>query len=362
MKSKSSKVETLRGAIEYIKELRRVLGEDIEDFKNSTFEFKMESGDDDGEFKLFSSLYQNENTGIISTTKHSVGQNWSYNGQDRFSNIDQKRNLKRWDDPLIRCLCQCRPFKSAQCLLSYSRINLPTNVGSQNYSIHPPPPYSRRKLNAWGVGLNLFQVQYLEHVLPSTLLRMNHIIKKTMKLETCWLLVSFERRKNTWNHVLFHIPFFADDNSNFSELTTEQSPENSSPETSLRELSALHPMVYQLPVSSPYRPTSLLTPTTCSLLVSPDAGSLTHLVVSTALEPSPKQLDSPPTNANGPLEKLPSISTTMWWPLPQPKWLSPWSSLWRWSWLRSSLWDDHNQTDLSGSSFVDTVQRLPPSP
>jgi len=157
MKSKSSKVETLRGAIEYIKELRRVLGEDIEDFKNSTFEFKMESGDDD------------------------------------------------------------------------------------------------------------------------------------------------------------------DDNSNFSELTTEQSPENSSPETSLRELSALHPMVYQLPVSSPYRPTSLLTPTTCSLLVSPDAGSLTHLVVSTALEPSPKQLDSPPTNANGPLEKLPSISTTMWWPLPQPK-------------------------------------------
>ena len=75
MKSKSSKVETLRGAIEYIKELRRVLGEDIEDFKNSTFEFKMESGDDDGEFKLFSSLYQNENTGIISTTKHSVGQN-----------------------------------------------------------------------------------------------------------------------------------------------------------------------------------------------------------------------------------------------------------------------------------------------
>ena len=78
-------------------------------------------------------------------------------------------------------------------------------------------------------------------------------------------------------------------------------------------------MVYQLPVSSPYRPTSLLTPTTCSLLVSPDAGSLTPLVVSTALEPSPKQLDSPPTNANGPLEKLPSISTTMWWPLPQPK-------------------------------------------
>ena len=73
MKSKSSKVETLRGAIEYIKELRRVLGEDIEDFKNSTFEFKMESGDDDGEFELFSSLY--ENTGIISTTKHSGGQN-----------------------------------------------------------------------------------------------------------------------------------------------------------------------------------------------------------------------------------------------------------------------------------------------
>ena len=118
---------------------------------------------------------------------------------------------------------------------------------------------------------------------------------------------------------LLYFSFLADDNSTFSDLTTEQSPENSSPETSLRELSALHPMVYQLPVSSPYRPTSLLTPTTCSLLVSPDAGSLTHLVVSTALEPSPKQLDSPPTNANGPLEKLPSISTTMWWPLPQPK-------------------------------------------
>ena len=111
--------------------------------------------------------------------------------------------------------------------------------------------------------------------------------------------------------------FLADDNSTFSDLTTEQSPENSSPETSLRELSALHPMVYQLPVSSPYRPTSLLTPTTCGLLVSPEAATLTHLVVSTPLESSSKQLDSPPANAN--LEKLPSISTTMWWPLPQQK-------------------------------------------
>ena len=53
MKSKSSKVETLRGAIEYIKNLRNLLGEDIEDFKNSTFEFKMESGDDDGESNFF---------------------------------------------------------------------------------------------------------------------------------------------------------------------------------------------------------------------------------------------------------------------------------------------------------------------
>ena len=56
MKSKSSKVETLRGAIEYIKNLRNLLGEDIEDFKNSTFEFKMESGDDDGEFNFLSSF------------------------------------------------------------------------------------------------------------------------------------------------------------------------------------------------------------------------------------------------------------------------------------------------------------------
>ena len=125
-------------------------------------------------------------------------------------------------------------------------------------------------------------------------------------------------------------------------------------------------MVYQLPVSSsPYRPsTSLLTPTTCGLLVSPEsAGTITHLVVSApTLEGSPKQLDSPPTNSN--LEKLPSISTTMWWPLPQQKWFSrlsrrlcTWS---RWSRLRSSLWADHNRTDLSGSSFVDTGQRLPP--
>jgi len=150
LKSKSSKVETLRAAIAYIKTLRKELGEEVEDYKNSTFEFKMESGDDD------------------------------------------------------------------------------------------------------------------------------------------------------------------DDNSTFSDLTTtEQSPENSSPETSLRELSALHPMVYQLPVSSPYRPT------TCGLLVSPEAATLTHLVVSTPLESSSKQLDSPPANAN--LEKLPSISTTMWWPLPQQK-------------------------------------------
>ena len=56
LKNKSSKVETLRGAIEYIKGLRNMLGEDIEDFKNSTFEFKMESGDDDGEFNFLSSF------------------------------------------------------------------------------------------------------------------------------------------------------------------------------------------------------------------------------------------------------------------------------------------------------------------
>ena len=52
---------------------------------------------------------------------------------------------------------------STQCLLSYSRINLPRNVGSQNYSIHPPsPPYSCRELNAWGVGFD-----YLKHALPN---------------------------------------------------------------------------------------------------------------------------------------------------------------------------------------------------
>merc|ERR1712013_905311 len=68
-----------------------------------------------------------------------------------------------------------------------------------------------------------------------------------------------------------------DDNSTFSELTTEHnSSENSSPETSLRDLSGLHPMVYQLPVTSTFRPnsstgTSLLTPiTSCPLIVSPE--------------------------------------------------------------------------------------------
>ena len=51
MKSKSSKVETLRGAINYIKCLRDLLDmEDIDSSKNSNFEVKMESGDDDGKF------------------------------------------------------------------------------------------------------------------------------------------------------------------------------------------------------------------------------------------------------------------------------------------------------------------------
>ena len=172
-----------------------------------------------------------------------------------------------------------------------------------------------------------------------------------------WL--NLENKKNV---SLIYFSFLTDDNSTFSDLTTEQSPENSSPETSLRELSALHPMVYQLPVSSPYRPTTLLTPTTCGLLVSPEAAA--HLVVSTPLESSSKQLDSPPASTN--LEKLPSISTTMWWPLPQQKWIAglsqrlcTWSSLSRWSWSR--LWAfERNRTDLSGSSFVDRSQRLPP--
>jgi len=115
-----------------------------------------------------------------------------------------------------------------------------------------------------------------------------------------------------------------DDNSTFSELTTEHnSSENSSPETSLRDLSGLHPMVYQLPVTSTFRPnsstgTSLLTPiTSCPLIVSPEP-TMTHLIVHTPPEPTSnsKHLESPAILSNEPLEKLPSISTTMWWPLP----------------------------------------------
>ena len=60
MKSKSSKVETLRGAINYIKCLRDLLDmEDIDSSKNSNFEVKMESGDDDGEFFISLTLREN---------------------------------------------------------------------------------------------------------------------------------------------------------------------------------------------------------------------------------------------------------------------------------------------------------------
>merc|ERR1712038_420252 len=108
-----------------------------------------------------------------------------------------------------------------------------------------------------------------------------------------------------------------DDNSTFSELTTEHnSSENSSPETSLRDLPGLHPMVYQLPVTSTFRTNSLLTPiTSCPLIVSPEP-TMTQLIVHTPPEPTSKHLESPAILSNEPLEKLPSISTTMWWPLP----------------------------------------------
>ena len=50
LKSKSSKVETLRGAIDYIKKLKEILGEDISDFTNNTScaEIKDVFEDDDG--------------------------------------------------------------------------------------------------------------------------------------------------------------------------------------------------------------------------------------------------------------------------------------------------------------------------
>merc|ERR1712117_152393 len=68
MKSKSSKVETLRGAINYIKCLRDLLDmEDIDSSKNSNFEVKMESGDDDDDNSTFSEL----------TTEHSSSENSS---------------------------------------------------------------------------------------------------------------------------------------------------------------------------------------------------------------------------------------------------------------------------------------------
>ena len=50
MKNKSSKVETLRGAIEYIKKLKELLGEEIEDAKDSNI--KLEVDDESGKLRL----------------------------------------------------------------------------------------------------------------------------------------------------------------------------------------------------------------------------------------------------------------------------------------------------------------------
>jgi len=97
-----------------------------------------------------------------------------------------------------------------------------------------------------------------------------------------------------------------DDSSTFSDVAGETSPDHSSSETSL---SSLHPMVYQLPVSAPYSPSlqpRILTP---DLLTSspPTMLSLSPLT------------SSPKSPTLEPLERLPSISTTMWWPLPHHK-------------------------------------------
>jgi hypothetical protein len=43
MKSKSSKVETLRGAIDYIKRLKELLGEEIDNTSSGSFKFEDES-------------------------------------------------------------------------------------------------------------------------------------------------------------------------------------------------------------------------------------------------------------------------------------------------------------------------------
>ena len=186
-----------------------------------------------------------------------------------------------------------------------------------------------------------------------------------------WYSVNNQLGLKTLNEIFLNIysSLLADDNSTFSELTTEHnSSENSSPETSLRDLSGLHPMVYQLPVTSTFRTnsstTSLLTPiTSCPLIVSPEP-TMTHLIVHTPPEPTSKHLESPAILSNEPLEKLPSISTTMWWPLPamQQKWLSGLSLLLivgssllqRWSRSRSRSAfgaDDRNQD----RAFVDTT-------
>ena len=43
MKNKSSKVETLRGAIEYIKRLKELLGEEIEESPRETIQFGIDN-------------------------------------------------------------------------------------------------------------------------------------------------------------------------------------------------------------------------------------------------------------------------------------------------------------------------------
>ena len=123
---------------------------------------------------------------------------------------------------------------------------------------------------------------------------------------------------------------FVDDSSTFSDIADSSLPNvncNRSPD--LREMN-LHPMVYQLPTSTPYHPPTastyilaqspiLLPPVS---LLSPNQDSL---VITTSSLPSilsneTKPFNSLPSlhslNEDKSLEKLPSMSITApsWWP------------------------------------------------
>ena len=167
---------------------------------------------------------------------------------------------------------------------------------------------------------------------------MKHCKIQSFEIFAWWVLTSWDvfekfgktRSKGVFPVNTLHFLLFPDDSSTFSDITDSSfSNANCSRSPDLHQMN-LHPMVYQLPSSTPYHPPTASThnlphspiflPPVSLLSPNQDNLIITTTNLPSILSNETKPLDRLPSlkspDGDASLEKLPSMSITApsWWP------------------------------------------------